>query len=65
MQIKNATYHTKNYDFISLLEWIDFNYEAYLFLKQKEDLEGKRSGFKESDKKYKTIMDNMQTVTSE
>ncbi len=64
-QLKDAEYPVDNYDFVSLLEWIDYNYEAYLYLQQKEELENKRSGFKESDKKYKGIMQNMKTVTNE
>lgn len=53
VRIKDSQYHGVNYDFASLLEWIDYNYEAYLNLKQKEDIDNKRRGFKESDKKYK------------
>ncbi len=63
--LKNAVYPNDNEDFNYLLEWIDYNFEAYVAYKQKEDLENRRMGFKESDKKYKSIMADSKYVTDE
>lgn len=63
--IKNNSYPTNNDDLNYLLEWIDYNFEAYLALKQKEDLESKKMRFVESNKKYQKSLETSKYVSDE
>lgn len=63
--IKNNSYPTNNDDLNYLLEWIDYNFEAYLALKQKEDLEHKKQKFSESQKKYLKSLETSKYVSDE
>lgn len=54
-----------NDDFNSLLEWIDYNFEAYLALKEKEGLELRKGDFLQSDKKYQRLIENSDYIQKE
>jgi len=47
------------------LEWVDYNYEAYLSLKQIDEIEDTKGAFQESDKKYKRLLDNSKYIEDE
>jgi hypothetical protein len=63
--IKNNNYPDNNDDLNSMLEWIDYNFEAYLALKQKEDLEQKKQRFLESNKKYQKSIESSKYISDE
>ncbi len=64
-QLKTAEYQNDNEDFGLFLEWLDYQYEAFLVNKQLEELQSAIQSFKESGVRYNGLLEEAKFIEDE